>query len=41
MLVLYDFSSRNGKELTVRKGDIVKASGRSLDHAAVVFIFYS
>lgn len=29
MLVLYDFASRNGKELTVRKGDIVEASIRS------------
>lgn len=37
MLVLYDFTSRNSKELTVRKGDIVEASIRN--HSIIVFSY--
>lgn len=39
MLALYDFSSRNNKEITVRKGDIVEASIRNLNHKTVGFFF--
>lgn len=37
MLVLYDFTSRNSKELTVKKGDIVEASIRNENHTGVFF----
>lgn len=39
MLALYDFNSRNNKEITVRKGDIVEASIRNLNHKTVGFFF--
>lgn len=40
MLVLYDFTSRNGKELTVRKGDIVEASTRNPNRTTLVVFFF-
>lgn len=39
MLALYDFTSRNNKEITVRKGDIVEASTRNLNHKTIVCFF--
>lgn len=40
MLVLYDFTSRNVKELTVRKGDIVTVSIRNHNHSTVNRVFF-
>lgn len=40
MLALYDFTSRNNKEITVRKGDIVEASTRNLNHKTIVCLFF-
>lgn len=36
MLVMYDFASRNSKELAVRKGDVVEASIRKRNHISLL-----